>query len=316
MPDQVRIFTPEIEELLAAAARAPGSMLLRAPRNAELRGGFELHAGVSARAAGLSSPERKLLEVYREETAEALRKWVALALVRGDHGACHVEVMDAGGGTPREPDPEELRGRAEKLVSSPFVRQTHASVVDQLRELQRDPVSLCANPRDVALLSLRFRPSDATRITLAVVHELEGSLGPSRRVLQSVLDHSPGRVLRALALYDWGLVSRMEGRLDNAVDAYEAAFELSPAWVVPLSAMLFTLVEQENTKRAIEAASRLDELTDGTDSALTVMAEDLRRESVRIGHVPSRKMVEVVKEVRIQGGAATRRFFDVFGKMP
>ena len=75
------IFSPEIEELLREVAAEPDSMLLRMPRE-KVRGTLlENRSPLGPMTAGLSSAERELVRVHRDEFAYQLRRaaWIKLA---------------------------------------------------------------------------------------------------------------------------------------------------------------------------------------------------------------------------------------------
>jgi hypothetical protein len=81
-PDLITL-SPEVEEVLRDVARRPGSGLLRVQRKDVLRAVVAGDSLVRATSAGLSSAERQLLQVHREEVAYALRAASYHRLVHG-----------------------------------------------------------------------------------------------------------------------------------------------------------------------------------------------------------------------------------------
>ena len=81
-PDLITL-SPEVEEVLRDVARRPGSGLLRVQRKDVLRTVLAGDSWARATNAGLSSAERHLLQVHREEVAYALRAAAYHRLVHG-----------------------------------------------------------------------------------------------------------------------------------------------------------------------------------------------------------------------------------------
>jgi hypothetical protein len=81
MAAEAAIFSPEVEELLREIAKEPDSVLLRVPREKVPAALLETRSPIGPMTAGLSSAERELVRVHREEFAFQLRQacWVKLA---------------------------------------------------------------------------------------------------------------------------------------------------------------------------------------------------------------------------------------------
>lgn len=81
MTTEAPIFSPEVEELLHEIAREPDSILLRVPREKVPAMLMETRSPIGPMTAGLTSAERELVRVHREEFAFQLRQacWVKLA---------------------------------------------------------------------------------------------------------------------------------------------------------------------------------------------------------------------------------------------
>ena len=312
MADPVRIFSPEVEQLLAEAAANPNSMLLRAPRNPERRTPFDLTGGVSVKAAGLSPPERRVLNSYRAEAAEVLWRWVAHSLVNRQEGHGRIRALSPRRSAPGNLKPMDVRAKAERLQSGIQGGGSTTELLAGLAAVARGTGGTGANLESLALLSLRVLPTDSARICLAVAQETSGASGACRAVLTSVISRSRCRDASALALYNLGWLSRRSRQPERAVAAYEAALDLAPDWGVPMSALLFTLLELEDVGRARSIALRLDDLEIEADEEVNTQKEGLTAELRSMGRAPSAQFIKLAKDLCDHTGDRTRGFLNAF----
>ena len=311
MVDPKRLLSPEVEELLAEAAANPRSMLMRSPRAAELREPFDLEAGVSARAAGLSAPERKILEVYREETAELLRQWIGLALVDPARGSRFLSRSDSSGNPVGSIDSRHLNTRASALLRSRSL-QRMPQIQHGLDSMLKEGVPQLAATESLAKLLLEIRPSDSTRILLALSQAVTGSSRNAKRILKSILRTSVSRSTSAYALHNLAWLSKGDGDDGVALRAYAAAVEAAPLWGLPLTGLLLTSVEMGAEASAFHAAERLDELGPIAAESSRIQSANYQSEARISGWAPSPTAKNLATRLCSQFGAGTRRILDVF----
>ena len=311
MAEPVRIFEPEIERLLKEAAADPRSMLLRVPRDPGQRAPFDLDAGVSARAAGLSPAEHHILETCRAETGELLWRWVSVALANSNDLPSLFRSMDPSRGTSSKPTGTGLRDRARRIQEM-IEAEASGRLASQLSGIGQDPDPSLAELRHLAETSLRIHPTDSARITLAVVEDFAGNRRTAQEILSSLLERSRDRSMCALALYNLGRMHRIEERTRDAVACYETALELTPQWAMPLTALLFTQTEVGDRSAAIRTADRLDHLGSEAEAEVELQREGIMTEIRTAGCSPTKAAAALAGTVRDRQGRLSGRLLDVF----
>ena len=311
MAEPVRIFEPEIERLLKEAAADPRSMLLRVPRDPGQRAPFDLDAGVSARAAGLSPVEHHILQTCRAEAGELLWRWVSVALANSNDLPSLFRSMDPSRGISSKPTGTGLRDRARRIQEM-IEGEASGRLASQLLGIGQDPAPSLAELRHLAETSLRIHPTDSARITLAVIEDFAGNRRTAQEILSSLLERSRDRPMCALALYNLGRMHRIEERSGDAAACYRSSAELAPHWAMPLTTLLISLIEAGDPRAAMRTALRLDALGGEARAEVELQREGLMKEIRSAGWSPTSEAIALAEDVRELHGRLSRRLLDVF----
>lgn len=220
------VLTPEAEELLRELAADSESTLLRVRRGREVDELSSLRAEVSARAAGLSSAERALLEGYRDEVAllmrcqfyEAYRELESQRALRSlRQGAARCKDALGGHGVH-----ERLEARAGELERE-FRQAPLTQVLSACLETTR---GRGASLTQLAAASLRLAPSEAGRGYVGMAHLVAGHRQSALRVFQELAATSATQRGRAHAHSYLGETREWQGHLDLALEQYREAWRL------------------------------------------------------------------------------------------
>ncbi|MCB9916295.1 MAG: hypothetical protein H6828_14295 [Planctomycetes bacterium] len=228
MSDTLELLSPEVEALLRELAQDPESTLLRVDRPRELRDLSMRRAEVSARSAGWTNAERKLLECHREEVAFLLRYLYYVRFVSSERQIALRELRLRQNFRGLRPDEDLLRSRIARHAAQ--LRREHAAdpttaLVEESLDLSRDPA---VAPMQLAAVSLRLVPSESARLYMGYEYSAAGHARSALRVAQAVIERGERSSVQAHAL---GLIGRIYTKLGCtplSLAAYKSAHHLDP----------------------------------------------------------------------------------------
>lgn len=249
---------PELRVLLQEIAEDPRAKLLRTEIPRPERLVLARFEPVGAAAPRLTSAERQLLLVYREETARILRDAAEWKLQQDPLGAAQVSLHTDATNRRVVSDREELLALFDGRLH-PGKGLMGDSALNREVRLSR---SLLATPATAAVqyagLSLRLVPHDVAWIHLGRAALLERSFRPALQSLASVVHRPQSPALRSAALSWMGVAYGMVGSSCSAAQAYSAAAGVSdPAPIILISGLHEALLAGDRAA-ALRAAERID----------------------------------------------------------
>ena len=182
---------PEFEELLREVASDPDSSLLRVPRPKRVRSLFDRGAPVGNLEAGLSTAERHLLQVHRNELAWLLRQACLLKLVEGPRNRLYVTRYIAADREVRLIRPRRMRRLAERhqAESRHFPEGVDACAL--LDRCVEDPLGNEPDVGALAAASFRLQRTDDARIMAAMELAYGSGQRAALEILHDVLSTDP-----------------------------------------------------------------------------------------------------------------------------
>lgn len=258
-------FGPEVAELVREIAARPDSVLFRAAPDAYASMDADI---VRPTDTGLSSAERHLLAVYREEAAFALRDlaWSRLA----NHTSNGDRLILTHTVSTSAPPPQPARAASE---ASRVLRETpHDLLTDESRELLgagvraqqatlRHVVQLCA-------ASQRIAPTWNARMMTAQSLLFEGrghaALATATRALRSATNSQADGIT-------WHLIAEITARGDNVrytQAALRHSMQAHPQFLSCHVATIWTSIRQDAAEAAETGCRALADLIDRAPQAI------------------------------------------------
>jgi len=219
----------EFEELLREVARDPQSSLLRVPRPKRIQCLFDRGAPVGGLEQGLSSAERHLVHVYRNELAWLLRQACLVKLVEGARSQLYVNRYVR---EDREVDltrPARIRERIDGQRPPDGTTSEAAEALVLLERCVSDPLGGEPGIGILAAASFRLQRTDEARIMAAM--DLAQGASPRRaiEVLADVLANHPTPSNEASAWSQVGLAYSRLMEFECARDSFRILCRLHPA---------------------------------------------------------------------------------------
>ena len=252
MSDHDSLIDPEAEAILLEVAKDPDSVLLKAERPKKLsrvvaQGGDLL----VTHKTGLTSAEKKLLDVYREEAAYLLR-------------LAYFELFE-GAGTDHSLGlmytPQGLN-RKEVGVSKLARRLTENSQQAGDEIDVSTAVRLIRGPKPqwirIAQASLKFAPSLAAESYVGRELMIAGELEEAEAHLLSALKRPMSRELRASLLATLGTIRCQAGNRHGGRDSYRRAAMMNPKSAAASFSWLWRAACAEDHDEAVRAAHQVD----------------------------------------------------------
>lgn len=268
---------PELRVLLQEVAADPQARLFRIeiPRPERL-----LLSGAepaNPTTTGLTSAERQILRVHREEVAQILRDAAEWRIQQDPIGKVRVSPYITLNCRRGFPERDELMGKLRSRTR--WMRRSHAtdaSIEAGVRACSRlDARHVSAY--ELAGASLRIVPHDAGWIQLARGLELEGESGTAGKVTMSVLKNNPASPCRASALSFLGVLCELRGRPADAAACFaSAAIGGSVAPNILLSWFVESILAGDRAQTK-EAAARIDPYIPLGAEALTHWIAQMKR---------------------------------------
>ncbi len=178
---------PEVEEILREVARRPGSALLRVPRKDVARTVLERDTLLHARTAGLSSAERHLVQVYREELAFALRQAAYYQLAEGTES--RNVVIDRVLVSRRDdiPSVRKVRATVSEALGEPARSAGDEDAIELLERCVGADAGGLPGAGELAAASHRLVPTNQARIYVGVDFRARGEWRSALGCLTAVL---------------------------------------------------------------------------------------------------------------------------------
>ena len=252
-----RQIDPAIVEILEEIAADPRAKFLRVDRLIEFDATSDLFEAVSSRSVDLTTAERHLVAVYREEVAWLLREAWKKSLYADPVTSAVYDKYVTVDEPVRTIDDETLRNRLELLRSSEVDRDFTAEAIGLLEEcvVHGNPVG---SRKSLALASQRLAPSDEARIHIAIEAVEVRQWSQAQRLLDLVLSGSPTDLIRSSALETIGFCNTEAGMPSAAMVAYRSAALSCDSRPDPTAHWLILACVAEHLEQALEAAAAID----------------------------------------------------------
>lgn len=251
---------PELRILLQEIAHDPKARLFRTPIPRPERLLLTGIPPTGQRAPGLTSAERELLRVYREDMAKLLRdaaEWKLqqdpiMALTVSKYDTPHLQRQFANG--------DELLSGISSLSSLLERRVPESPLLATGRLGESMLTSNATTPSQFAGLSLRLTDHDAAWIHIGREMIIEDRIRPALECLSSVVRRGQSRSLQASALSFIGCVFDSRSLWSTSSLAFSAASQLMPS---DLGYRLSTLVDSSLAQEMALARSTAAEVDSG-----------------------------------------------------
>ena len=260
MPERIPVFEPEVEELLLEVAANPDSLLLRGPQRGGVTGPLDLEEGVSARTAGLTVSEKQLLRVWRSEAAEVLRQGFNQCLEGDPEKPIRVVPLSLDNVQVRHTTSQELKAEVKRLSRVTQAVHPESPLVQTLHRLALGDAPNVRMRRPLIELSHRLRPTDKSRIGLALLEAQEGRSARAHAMYQSIATRSVSSESRAYALCNSVRLFAESGESNQRLSTAIAATRVAPAWAFSRLKCLRTAMDLGITQVAKDELGRLMDL--------------------------------------------------------
>jgi len=268
------IYEPEVEELLRELAVDPTSTLLRVPRKGVVPTLFDKNAMVSPRAAGLSSAERHLLQVYREDVELLLRQAYLLYCKSNEpFGPTHSWTITVDHHH-ELPAIEEWDFRAQGALGRPLLGDGAPEAHEVLAHCVRESPISVPSPVQLAAAALRLVPTNQARIYVASDLHLNGRIETGLRAFREVM-------AQCSSFHKSYCLQNMSRAYEDLGDTLAASRCVAEAALIcgrrpdPLMNWLYVSIQRADQESALNAAMRIDELLKHDHEALVGFVKDL-----------------------------------------
>jgi tetratricopeptide (TPR) repeat protein len=258
MTDQVQILDPEIEELLRDIAQDPDSTLLSVERPAEFRSLSLKRGEVSSRSLDWTSPERKLLDSYREQVAFLLRYQYYVGYKNEERFAALRPVRTETAFRGIAQDSGQIRKEAAKegaCLEAEFSGDSAAALIQNCVGLVRDPA---VSRMRLAAASLRLVPTDVGREYMGLEYMQDYQLISAREVFRQIIATSANPARKKWAYHHLGICLARACRYQEAAIAQQKACGLAEPDIEFLVALLRTAVQMGDNTEIAAAALRIE----------------------------------------------------------
>jgi hypothetical protein len=301
----------ELESLLREAAADPRSRLLRVERTVDLRGLFERSPVVTVAAAGLTKPERHLIEAHRRELAFTLRvacfnRFLGDPKLHQWVGRFH--TVD------RRLEPTDMMRWQELARSELAVPSSDPAVCDGAEVLERCVATSVFHDADISQLaaaSIRLEPTDQARLFVVFDLIMKDQAAVAMRILKDVLAGLPSDEHASRA---WQLVALCFSRMNRFGQAAEAARNSEHLGDVRpgpfLNACYYALMGHDR-RHVLEVSSRLPDVMPREHRSITEFVQRLaskRQAGVCVVDARTREFITTVVD---ELGTTARKIADV-----
>lgn len=264
MSDSSYLLDPEVEAILQEVAKAPDSVLLRVDRPKELKvllGGGDT---IVRSKTGLSSAERQLLEVHRDEAAYLLRlAYYELARRGANARGKGLVLYPVDDSVPLVSD-AQLHSRLHRERSLAPSETEVRTTIDSGMEVLSVP---CSSLIDLAALSLRLVPSDSARSYVGSEYMIAGHWHSAESIYRRLIDETARKHIKASFLTGLANALARTNRPEVSRECYRQAVEISSRQTRVLSWLLMS-VRTHQKDQARDAVRFIDELWPKPDSEI------------------------------------------------
>lgn len=256
MKSDAILLSPEVADLVIRIAQRPDSTFLRVPAGSA---GRALIQGpiIRERQPGLSSAERHLVAVYRDELAFALRALVWAKLC-GDASKHDPIVLRQ---TATTTAPAAHQGDAAEMARQ-ALHVTPSELFDSSTRTLLEACVSAAPDRGPSIIELasaaqRLAPSFQALYNTAAWYALQERVQPSAIVLRQAIATCSTRFHAALS---WALVAEVAARARNwrrAMSASQVAIRMQPELLAPYVALAWSAVQLCDPELSRDALLRL-----------------------------------------------------------
>jgi hypothetical protein len=309
MPEPLT-FDPQLEGLLQEIAADPDSRLLRLPRATRLPDLLAIPDPVTPARAGLSTAERHLIEVHRDELADVLRRACLIRFYCDDSDrALYVHRIKSANEMIQVESAQHWRSSGQRVL------QDAAESTELLTGLDLIQACIAGTDSTVSITQLA-QASQALQFTdvaddyIGFDQVLGGDPLIGEGVLWRLVARRPTPYLLSCAYEVLALSAGIHVQDRVAMERYRLAVEAWPERINSLMSWLYFAVRIQDRKEALTASKRLDDLVhikdEVLDSFVFAHQQQDKRGAVRATHDSRRLALDLQSIV----GAPSRRVLD------
>jgi hypothetical protein len=291
------VFEAELEGLLREIAADPGSRLLRLPRPARPRDLLAMPEPAGRARAGLSTAERQLLEVHRDELAHLLRRACLMRFFSDPVRSIYVNRSKTANESIQVDTPEEWQARARQALEDARSSPAPLSGIELVEACLRSDRGASISITELARASQVLQVSNVAAAYVGLDMALNGLHSEALTFMQAVLARSHGTLIRSCVLENMALAESALGKFSSAQDLYRQAAELDISRVSPVIGWLLLSLQACDRAGTLEASHRLDCESNDARSVTMHLAGLYRDQRVRGSLAVSRHSVDMAKSV-------------------
>jgi hypothetical protein len=219
MESDTLLFDPEFEAILRDVAADPRSSLLRVKRPHKLGELFDAYSPISAHATGLTSAERHLVQVHRNEVAWLLRQACLIKLIEGPTSRQFVSRYTAPGKEVRLLASAEMEQRVREQREQAEGPDECADGLELVSRCVAHQFGEMPSIAELATAAFRFESTGQVRLIVGLDLALRSEPRGSLSLMRHLLMHEPtGRD----AVRAWEYVALSLAELGDLVGAHDS----------------------------------------------------------------------------------------------
>ena len=248
---------PHLDEVLHDIARDPRArMFVTSPRQL-LHGLSGTIPRLSPRQPGLTSAERELLTVHREEVAELLYRSALRRIYDAPEPAVHMNRWIDTDRKVKLLTEDEVSTRARVALVGRVQGEAWSWATSVLREHLVQSTSPRPSATNLALASLRLIPKPTTRICAGIALLEDGELYSALDSFGRVVEQATQPLVRAIAIENRAVVLWKVGVENRAIEEFEWSHRQCPGRPQPLLSLFVMALRIGSREKALAAAEQL-----------------------------------------------------------
>ena len=303
------VFDAELEGLLREIAADPGSRLLRLPRPARPRDLLAMPEPAGRARAGLSTAERQLLEVHRDELAHLLRRACLMRFFSDPVRSIYVNRSKTANESIQVDTPEEWQARAHQALDDARSSPSPLSGIELVEACLRSDRGASISITELARASQVLQATDVAEDYVGLDQVLCGDRVLGEQVLWQLISKGPSPYLLSCALETIGLSAGLHVDERVAMEHYRSAVRVFPAKLNSIMSWLFFATRLEDKPEALRASDHLEAVhieTELVESFVTAHRTQDERGAMRA----TSRAQQLAAELKESVGETTRRVLD------
>ena len=277
MPSPWTGLDPEVAALLVEVSESENSELFRISRKPKWPSLFDADSAVSSRSASLSTAEKHLVSVYREEVSSHLLGLARARVLTDRVGSMYFSRVIA-----RKTECGNVHlGRARNdiigLVRESLDSRVSGHTISVLGTLDSRQATRPADIEALAMAAHRLCPSNKTRSQIAISCICRDEVRTASKILRAILEFGCERERLPYVLTNLALTHTIRKSVHQAFEAYEQAAELKPEWYMTAFSAFACAFVACDVDQTLALGKHVDALAGPDDAAVTSFALSHKR---------------------------------------